>query len=86
MRVRYTVITDFLFDIFGCPPTIILLLASLICPFLPLIIPALMGKSVNLPQNSELGKVFSYILVIAYFIYACYAFMIPQAFIGECGP
>jgi len=78
-------ITDLLLNIFGCPPLIVLMLASFICPFLPLIVLALIRKSINVPKGSSAADVLGYILIILYVVYACYAFMVPQALIGQCG-
>ena len=77
-------IMDFILSIFGCPSEIVLLLGSFACPFLPLVVLYLSGKSIKVSDNSSSGKLIAYAVVILYVIYACYAFMIPQALIGEC--
>ena len=77
-------ITDFILSTFGCSSEIVLLLSSFVCPFLPLAVLYVSGKSINISDNSPSGKLLAYIVVILYVVYACYAFMIPQALIGEC--
>ena len=76
--------TNFVLSTFGCPSENALLLSSLVCPFLPLVVLYLSAKSINISDNSSSGKLIAYIVVILYVVYACYAFMIPQALIGEC--
>jgi hypothetical protein len=77
-------ITDFILSTFGCPSEIVVLSASIVCPFLPLVVLYLSGKSINVSDDSSSGKLIAYIVIILYVVYACYAFMIPQALIGEC--
>jgi hypothetical protein len=85
-------LTDFILNAFGCPPLIVLMLTSFICPFLPLVILAISGKSITIrkkpyedPDKLSFGNLLAYGLVILYFVYACYAFMIPQGLMGQCG-
>ena len=83
-------ITDFILSTIGCPSEIVLLLSSVACPFLPLVVLYLSGKSINVrpksdgSENKHWANLVGYILVSLYVVYACYAFMIPQALIGEC--
>jgi hypothetical protein len=78
-------IIDFIINTFGCPSVTVLLLTSFICPFLPLIILAVTRKSINISDKNRAKELIAFILIGLYAIYACYAFMIPQALMGECG-
>jgi len=84
-------IFDFLLPLIGCPPDIVLLLASLVCPFLPFIVLYFLGKPFGWPfvKSSQVdtvtGRIIAYIVVILALVYACYAFMIPQQLMVECG-
>jgi len=84
-------ITDFILNNFGCPSELVLMGASYVFPFLPLIVWKISGKSIHIPNkpdgfpNESLKNLVGGALAILYVVYAIYAFMIPQALMGECG-